>query len=265
MKTLLLASILLVPLGAMLAPGAAEPDQPSCPNCAVKSASPQSEKAKQQVAADVKALKALHVFVGKWRGAGYPKQGSGEGAWGEQADWAYDFDDGRGSLMLYLTDGKFYKEGRLLPGDKPGEFVFQGLVAGAKSPEVFRGAFNADKELVFEAADKPEPERPVRITLRTVAHGDRMIVLYERLDKTATRHVRLAEVGYTRKGSGFGVGGNSNQECVVTGGTGGGSYTYNGKAYPVCCSGCRDMMAKDPEGVLADYKKRKEEERKNAN
>lgn len=240
-----------------------------CPDCAARKSSPQSPEVKLKIQQDVKALKPVHVYIGKWRGAGYPKQGSGEGAWGEQADWAYDFDEGRGALVMYLTDGKFFKQASLTPGDSEGVFVLKGQTPDGKSPgatETFTGTVNKDGELVLSNPKaKDGSDRPAKITIRIVAHGDRMVILYERFDKTGERLIRMGEVGYTRKGSGFGAGGSSLSECVVTGGNASSSYTYNGKAYPVCCSGCRDMMAQDPEGVLRDYKIRKEQEKKDAN
>jgi YHS domain-containing protein len=71
---------------------------------------------------------------------------------------------------------------------------------------------------------------------------------------------RLAEVGYTRKGSSFGKGG-SGPECVVTGGYGTMKVEHAGKTYYVCCTGCRDLFNADPEGVLAEYRERKAQER----
>ena len=85
-------------------------------------------------------------------------------------------------------------------------------------------------------------------------------MLYEKNLTGTNRYTRLAEVGYTRKGSGFGRGA-SFPECVVTGGYGNMEVTYKGKTYKVCCSGCRDLFNEDPETILAEYRERKAKER----
>ena len=52
------------------------------------------------------------------------------------------------------------------------------------------------------------------------------------------------------------------RECVVTGGAGTIMVTYKGQSYWVCCTGCRDLFNEDPEKVLAEYRARKETEKK---
>ena len=67
---------------------------------------------------------------------------------------------------------------------------------------------------------------------------------------------RLAEVGYTRQGSGFGKGA-AGRECVVTRGLGTIEVTHSGPLYDVCCTGCRDYFNEQPEKVLAEHAARK--------
>jgi hypothetical protein len=87
-----------------------------------------------------------------------------------------------------------------------------------------------------------------------------MLMLYERALPASGQFTRLAEVGFTRKGSGFGQGA-SYRECVVTGGLGTISVEHQGQTWYVCCTGCRDLFADDPAGVLADYRQRKADEK----
>ena len=89
-----------------------------------------------------------------------------------------------------------------------------------------------------------------------------MIVLYEK-KVGGDRFARISEVGYTREGSNFGKGTNY-IECIVTGGVGTMAVTHQGKTYYVCCTGCRDYFNDDPEAVIAEYRQRKEEEKKKA-
>ena len=84
----------------------------------------------------------------------------------------------------------------------------------------------------------------------------RTLVLHERKPARQSQYFRIAEVGYTRKGTSLAVEGADGPECVVTGGKGTIRVSYKGKNYYVCCTGCRDAFNDDPEGILAAYRKR---------
>jgi hypothetical protein len=81
-------------------------------------------------------------------------------------------------------------------------------------------------------------------------------VLLERQGASSDQFVRLAEVGYTRQGSGFGKS-VAQRECIVTGGLGTIEVTHNGKSYYVCCTGCRDYFNENAEKVLAEFAAKK--------
>ncbi|MGE0606985.1 MAG: hypothetical protein AB7O62_07820 [Pirellulales bacterium] len=208
---------------------------------------------------DKAALAALQSYVGEWKGVGQIRRGKrSDGDWAEQAEWAWQFKDGRAAIVFEADESKYYQSGRIQPGDKTGEFVLIGTLADGTSEERFTGTANDDGKVVF-VADEPAEGRPAQISLRQVADGARMLMTYEkRLGKET--YSRLAEVGYTRKGSGFGKG-NNGPECVVTGGYGTMTVEYEGKTYYVCCTGCRDLFNEDPAGVIAEYLERKKQER----
>lgn len=163
--------------------------------------------------------------------------------------------------MLVVTG----KPGRLLTSgivrpipERSGEFELEIETDESNAAEQrFRGILRDGKlVLVDEMASE---EQPARITFRTVAGGDRLLVLFERRVGTE-RYVRLAELSYTRQGSDFGKRGGDEVECVVTGGLGTIPVTYNGKTYYVCCTGCRDYFQEDPEQALAEYRERRRTE-----
>lgn len=204
--------------------------------------------------ADQKALGPLQAYIGGWRGVGQVRRGSNKGAWTEEADWAWKFQNQRACLSFNSPNGKYFHNGRIATTDKPGEFVWIGTLADGKTVVRYRGTL--DKGNLVLTAEEERANLPARISVRTVANGDRLVVLYERRLGDGDRFLRLSEVGYTRKGSGFG-GGSSYPECVVTGGHSTMTVEYKGQKYPVCCSGCRDLFVEDPEGVLAEYRTRK--------
>lgn len=218
-----------------------------------------SAAADDQLTDDKAALARLQTFVGGWRGVGQPRRGSTQGAWTETADWRWQFTDGRAAIIFKSPKGKYCQSGTLTPAAEKDEFKL--TVKRSDDAEVnFTGKLEPDGRLVLAAAriDQAAGE-PSRITIRTVADGDRLLVLYEARSGD-DRYTRLAEVGYTRVGAAFAKG-LGEPECVVTGGVGTIAVSYQGKTYYVCCTGCRDLFNDDPEGVLAEYHERKAEER----
>jgi hypothetical protein len=217
--------------------------------------------ADERLAADKAALAPLQEYVGSWRGVGQPRRGSSQGAWTEMADWSWKFSDGRAMLIFDSPKAKYYLSGKLLPaGEKP-KFELVAARADKSGDDHFSGKIDDAGQLVLSASEGEErsADSPSRITIRTVADGDRLLVLYEKRT-TGDRYSRLAEVGYTRAGASFAKG-SGEPECVVTGGVGTIAVEYQGKKYFVCCTGCRDLFHDDPEGVLAEYKERKAAER----
>lgn len=206
-------------------------------------------------AADKAALIALQPLVGAWKGAGQPKRGSTDGAWVEEGDWSWKFTADSAALHWTSRMGKYAGEATLRPGAKTGEYELEVKPSADSAPIVYSGALAADGPLTLSVAEPPAGQ-PHRITLRTVARGDRLVTLYERRSSIGQGFTRLAEVGYTRKGSQFGKGA-SFPECVVTGGYGTMTVMFEGKSYYVCCTGCRDIFEMDPAGTLAEYKARK--------
>lgn len=219
--------------------------------------SPAIVRADDGLAADKDALKPLQSLVGGWRGVGQPQRGSSKGAWTEQVDWAWHFADQRATLAFRADGGKYFVAGDVSPGEKPGEFTFVGRRAGGDEKVRYRVVRAENGDVVFDAAEAHD-DVPARITVRQVAEGDRLVVLLERRLPGAgeARFARLAEIGYTRKGSQFAKGA-TGPECVVTGGAGTIPVTHEGKTYYVCCTGCKELFDDDPAKVLAEYRAKK--------
>jgi YHS domain-containing protein len=112
--------------------------------------------------------------------------------------------------------------------------------------------------ILIKVPDKTTGDQPARVTLRLVAGNDRLILHMEK--KAGDAFSRLAELGATRKGSGFGKGA-TYIECIVTGGLGTIEVSHEGKTYHVCCTGCLEVFKDDPAGTIKDYLARKAEEK----
>ncbi len=210
------------------------------------------------IASDKKALSPLQPLVDEWKGVGQPRRGSSQGAWSEESTWAWHFSDEHAELVGTIEHGHYFTTLRLRAGDKLDHYQLVATPTGGKDEVRFDGTRGADGQLLFTASAAPTPDQPTRITIRTVAGGDRLVMLYER--RLGEQFARLAEVGSTRKGSSFALKGGDPHECIVTGGHGTITVEYKGTTYYFCCTGCRDAFLQDPEGILADYRARKAKE-----
>jgi len=208
--------------------------------------------------ADKKALAPIQSYVGDWKGVGGGRGEAAKDAWGEESEWGYDFKGARAAIVFTAPTGKFFTAGRFEPGEKTGAYTFTGTVTGSKAKEAYSGEMTKDGDLVMLAAT-PADGRPARITLSLVAKGKRLVTTFERQVRKGT-YAPVAELGLTRKGSGFGKDVDM-RECVVTGGTGKSAVQYKGQTYYVCCGGCLDEFNDNPDKVMASWKKRKDEQR----
>ena len=156
-------------------------------------------------------------------------------------------------------DGKFYKEAKLEPGEKAGEFKLSATTLDGKKTDVFSGAIDKEGELVLNNA-APADGRPARISIGLLAKGKRQVITYQKKG-AGDRYSPIAEVGLTLQGSGFGKQTDA-RECIITGGLGTMTVSYKGETYYVCCGGCKQAFEENPEKEIAAYKKRKEEEKK---
>lgn len=209
---------------------------------------------------DKAQLAKMQQLVGKWRGVGQPQRGSTSGSWVAEADWSWSFAGGI-SLVGKLPEGKYFSKIKLVNGKADGQYVLLATPADGGPELRFAGSLAEDGKLQL-VAEEPREGLPHRATFRFVAGGDRLLVLLER-KSGPSGFARMAEVGYTRQGSGFGKG-TTGPECVVTGGFGSIEVSHNSQKYYVCCTGCLEYFKENPDEVIAEYMARKEEERKEA-
>lgn len=213
-----------------------------------------------ELAVQKEQLGKIQKLIGGWKGVGQPQRGSTKDSWTEQADWAWKFSPARTTMFARTEQSKYFAKVEMVAEGKAGEYTLLATPKDGGEAITYQGSLDKDERLVLEQKSAPAG-MPQRISLRFVADGKRLLMLYEGKTQFSDQLVRLAEVGYTRVGSGFGQGAQG-PECVVTGGAGTMAVEYMGQKYYVCCTGCRDYFNADPAKALAEYKERKEEERK---
>lgn len=204
------------------------------------------------------ALRPMQELIGAWQGVAQPRRGSNRGAWRESGQWSWNFSNCGPALVFEAPGGRIVTAATIRPAqdeidtsaERPAPWRMEvtgpdGTTAELTGRQTERG----DLEFV---AEEPSDGLPERIVLRLVASGDRLVVLYEARQGTG-RLTRLAEVGYTRQGSGFGQG-RAYPECIVTGGRATIAVEYQGQTHYVCCGGCKDLFLADPQGILDQYR-----------
>lgn len=204
-------------------------------------------------------LAQLQQLVGQWRGVGQPQRGSTQGSWVEEVNWSWRFQDAGPALVAGLPKTKFFQRLELQAGNNAGLFVLSAWPADSNDKVEYSGHLERDGEKrLIVIAKEPRKDLPERLSFRFVAEGNRLLVLMEKRGAASGQFERLAEVGYTRQGSGFGKGA-AGRECIVTGGLGTIEVTHSGQTYYVCCTGCRDYFNDQPEKVLAEHAARQVE------
>ena len=210
-------------------------------------------------AAQKQRLAEVQQLVGQWRGVGLPQRGSTQGSWVEEANWAWKFQAAGPSLVAELPKTKYFQRLELQAGAEPGQFMLRAWPADSNATVEYSGQLeNGEQQRLVVSTKEPREDLPERLSFRFAAEGSRLVLLMEKRGAASGQFARLAEVGYTRQGSGFGKGA-AGRECVVTGGLGTIAVMHNGQTHYVCCTGCRDYFNEQPEKVLAEHAARKAE------
>ena len=140
--------------------------------------------------------------------------------------------------LVYDADAKTYT----LNGTDP-----------AGKPVVFTGALDkAGKSLNLDRVGTTPDGARQRLTLTPNANFVRYTVRFTEQETGAPQFKPVIEVGLTKEGESFAAGGTAADlpKCIVTGGAAAMSVSYQGKSYPLCCSGCKDEFNDNPEKYI---------------
>ncbi|MBY0228451.1 MAG: hypothetical protein K2W96_04135 [Gemmataceae bacterium] len=196
------------------------------------------------------ALKPLHDLIGEWKGMGGPKHGSRDerekGSWQEKIVWQWQFKGADAWLRADLSKGKHYSRLEIRP---KGEGYELSATTLDKKTEAWPGKRDGTR-LVFER--KAEGEKRVERLVFSLLHSNRYLYRLESRAADSTVFATKYEVGATKQGVPFAVVGKG-PECIVSGGLGTMTVSHKGKSYYVCCSGCRDAFAAEPEKYIKEY------------
>ncbi len=120
---------------------------------------------------------------------------------------------------------------------------------------VFTGEYKL-KRLTLSNYNRTTNER-MELVMSTNNDGARFIysISIGKGEKGLTK--KVVDVAHKKEGEAIAGTGGKKNECIVTGGTGTMTVTYNGMTFYVCCSGCRDEFNANPKKYVDEYLKNK--------
>lgn len=207
-------------------------------------------------------LAPFEHLIGAWKGVGIPAANKLKG-WPERHVWSWAFEQGKPvALAIELTGSKLITKGRLTYDAKSSTYRLEGIDPAGK-PARFEGALDDPGQVLTLKRDKPLPDGTLqRITLRLNKNKIRYVVWDDQKAGGAPRHVRIIESQLGKEGESFAAGSTSGNapKCILTGGAATLTVSYQGKSYPVCCTGCRDEFEADPDKYVAKLAARAKDE-----
>jgi hypothetical protein len=214
----------------------------------------------------VAALQPFQVLLGQWRWITNRKF-EGANKSGEDLEWVWDFrhDKAQPSLTAKCNTHPYFKQVWItyLPDEEQYRVSVQPTEGKARE---FIGTWTEDGEPKEESdGKKTQHTHKLQVTQVSPAEGDQWQLVFSQLDNnqyllTMTRRPQTGKqfgpldvVRQQRLGTSFAVADSDNPgpKCIISGGLGTMTVTYNGKSYPVCCSGCAAAFKDDPERWLA--------------
>jgi hypothetical protein len=219
---------------------------------AMTSAAPTAEQKKTK-----EALRELQDFIGSWdlNGQTKARPSPRDAVWSEKVTWAWKFKGDDCWLTIDFKGGKFLKSGevRYLPGKK--KYELTGVPVEGKEKLVFLGELK-DEKLTFQRSD-PETKDVQRVRINTAADGIRLVCNVDRKTETGTIWKLEYMLAGNKKGESLAGKKGKGPECVVSGGLGTMTVSYNGETFYVCCSGCAEAFKENPKKYVDEFKKAK--------
>ncbi|HEV3165983.1 MAG TPA: hypothetical protein VGZ22_18280 [Isosphaeraceae bacterium] len=187
-------------------------------------------------------------LVGAWKGTGIPAANRLKG-WPERHLWAWKFTKGTpAGMSLTIEGGKILTKGQLSYNPAAKQYRLEGTDPAGK-PVVYVGAMDArGKALELDRQDKTSDGGKDRLILRLNSNMIRYTMNLEHQEPGAPQFSRQIDMNLGKEGEAFAAGGAaaSLPKCILTGGAATMSVTYEGKSYPLCCTGCRDEFLEAP-------------------
>jgi YHS domain-containing protein len=188
-------------------------------------------------------------MVGGWKGAAVPAANRLRG-WPETHMWAWKFAKGVPvGMNLSIEGGKVFTKGLLTYEPTAQQYRLEGTDP-AGQPVVYVGPLEEkSNSLVLDRVGATSDGSKERLTIRPNSNLIRYTMNVDHQAPGAPQFAKYIEAGLTKEGESFAAGGAAADlpKCIITGGAATMSVNYEGKTYPLCCTGCRDEFNDNPE------------------
>lgn len=193
-------------------------------------------------------------LIGGWKGRAIQPKNPLKGT-EEKQMWAWKFAKGKPvGMTLESGAGKFLAKAQLTGDAKTREYRLEGTDPEGKKI-AFAGKLDDANILHMERLNPPAAVGKERLDIALNQNKIRYTMRLFRQEPDAPQYASVMEAGMTKEGESFAAGGAAGnvEKCIITGGAGTIAVSYQGKSYPVCCSGCRDEFNENPEKYVKKY------------
>jgi YHS domain-containing protein len=204
-----------------------------------------------------RAFAPFEYLVGKWNGNGRPKDKSAQQfrGWPETHSWAWIFEKGKPvGLAVTIEGGKFLTTGKLSYDLERKRYRLEGTEPKpAGGPIAFEGNVGTDgKRLVLDRVGADGKSGKMRVALWPNVSFIRYTMLLDRQEPGAVQFSPAFAIELGKEGESLAAGGTASEgpKCIVTGGAATMTLGYQGKTFPICCTGCRDEFNESPEKYI---------------
>jgi YHS domain-containing protein len=198
------------------------------------------------------AFAPFEYLIGSWKGIGAPTANRIRG-WNETHAWAWKFENGKPDGMSVTLEGnKVLAKGQLVFDPVSKKYALRGSDPSGKAV-AFSGTLDkTGKKLTLDRIGTTTDGAKQQLTLFPNSNQVRYTVWVAEQERGAPQFKRVIEAGLTKEGEAFAAGAAASNlpKCIMTGGAATMTVSYQGKSFPVCCTGCRDEFIENPEKYI---------------
>ena len=206
------------------------------------------------------AFAPFEYLVGRWNGQGVPRDHPAKKfrGWTETHSWAWIFAKGKPvGLAVAIEGGKVLAAGKLTYDAEPASSIVWTVRSRSRADQSCSRGRSTSPASTWCSSESPPAEWSERRPQTAAdswpnANFIRYTMAHDVKEPGAFQFTRTIEVGLTRDGESLaGVASASERpKCIVTGGAANMTLTYQGRTFPICCTGCRDEFNENPEKYI---------------
>jgi len=207
------------------------------------------------------AFAPFEYLLGRWKGQGIPRDKGANAfrGWTETHSWAWVFVKGKpAGMSVTIEGGKVLAAGKLSYDQARNRYRLDATEPKPRGGQIaFEGTLDESGKLLVLERTSPtgksaKDSGKLRLSLRPNANFIRYTMTADRQEPGDFQFSRVIEMGLTKEGESL-AGSSTAAErpkCIVTGGAAAMTLTYQGRTFPICCTGCRDEFNDNPEKYI---------------